>query len=168
MRLPVLLLLALGACLASCSTTSTTDSGTAVSLTFGLSATTPCLVSGTTTGGAVRVAGVEARAQKLLALSISTSVSLRPTGSCGSLAPCGHVLVTVDDETLGIPQAAALTLELPLDMLGQPYGTHTVKAELRADDNSVLFDDTGHPLAVTLLVDVFAPDDPACTPATTP
>jgi hypothetical protein len=168
MRLLLPSLVALGACLASCSSTSSTDSSTPVSLTFGLSAATPCLVSGASAGGASRVVGLETRGEKLLALSISTSLSLRPAGACGSLSPCGHVLVTVDGSNLGISQAAALTLELPLDKLGQPYGTHTVKAEIRADDDTPLLDDSGRPLAVTLLVDVFAPDDPACSPPKAP
>ncbi|MFW5739477.1 MAG: hypothetical protein ACOC1F_03835 [Myxococcota bacterium] len=77
--------------------------------------------------------------------------SLRPKGFCGDVyAQCGFAVFLVDGEE--ITRSASLITDVPLAALPSPTGAHTIRVELRDDEELVQVDDEGLPLTAEVNV----------------
>lgn len=176
LRAPLLCLFltALGACTTTADTSTDeaepVDSPLAIDLSLQLSALNAC--SGGS-GGAVRAQAVAPRGGNLLLIQASellarkgtpsqSDVVLRSPGACGSLSPCGHFLVRIDQSTPFV--VSTRTFEVPLEGLAQPFGAHTLEVQFRGDNELQAVGSDGAPVTRSLALDVIAPDDTTCAP----
>ncbi len=100
---------------------------------------------------------------------------LRPPGTCGSTAECGHLQARVDPQDVNEyalqATGATTTVALPFDRpcpqnasegecLGfdDPTGQHTIEITLRDDDGIPVLDDDGAPVRVAVEVTLADPD----------
>jgi hypothetical protein len=165
--------------LAACTTTADTvevptDTGpTRMDVGYRVRALNPC------EGEPARYQAIRPRDEDLLLLQVRgpfsdegaekpLELTLRAPGSCGALPRCGHLLVRVDPtsadtEALAF-RASTYTIEVPLALLPEPLGSHTIEVQLHGDDGRQALSSDGYPRAVTLTVDVVAADDPTCIP----
>ena len=83
---------------------------------------------------------------------------LRPRGACGSIEPCGSLVVRVDPDSgdelrTESPVAAAA---VPLAKLKAPTGAHTLRVELQDDLGNAVLDATGAPVFDEITIDIRA------------
>jgi hypothetical protein len=165
--------------LVGCTTTADTvevptDTGPArTDVGYRVTALNPC------EGEPARYQAIRPRGEDLLLLQIRgpysdegaeqpLELTLRAPGACGALPLCGHLLVRVDPtsadtEALAF-RASTRTFEVPLSLLPEPLGFHTIEVQLHGDDGRQALSSDGRPRAEALTVDVVAADDPACRP----
>ncbi|MBI5533699.1 MAG: hypothetical protein HY898_13345 [Deltaproteobacteria bacterium] len=89
--------------------------------------------------------------QTALRVTIKTkNWTMRPIGYCGAYLQCGHVVAFADD--VRVAEASALVIDVPLTV-----GDHTVRIELRDDDEVVGKGEDGGLLRAEVKVRAIAP-----------
>jgi hypothetical protein len=94
----------------------------------------------------------------------TANLTLRSKGGCFGALQCGYIQVTVD----GVPSgpgslfAASPAIDVPLDDLPTPYGSHTFLVEFRNDQGEILKNNKDEPLATSLQLTVLAPGSEGC------
>jgi hypothetical protein len=84
--------------------------------------------------------------------------TLKTPGTCGGIASCGHVHITVDGTACNNPAAPgpynndgnASPIAASLDLCPQLSGAHVVVAELHNDDHSTYTDANNKPVTSTV------------------
>jgi hypothetical protein len=104
---------------------------------------------------------------------------LRPPGTCGSAAECGHLQVRVDPQDVNVyglqTTGSTTTVALPFGRpcpqtssasecvgIDDPTGEHTIEVTLRDDDGIAVREDDGAPVSAS--VDVTLGDPGTCEP----